>query len=192
MNATRCSIEGCQRKTLARGWCELHYSRWRKHNDPLMTLTPNLVVGSPEERFWAKVDAFGDCWEWTAYKNKDGYGIFRPGNKRTMIRAHRFSWMILVGNIPPDKELDHLCRNRGCVNPDHLEPVTHRVNMSRTDLPTKALQRLTAQRTHCPKNHPYSGENLLMDNGARRCRTCKNNGQNARYQQRKEARNSAR
>lgn len=180
----RCTIEDCGRITVARGWCNRHYKRWKTHGDPTITMTPTLVQGTPEERFWAKVDAFGDCWEWTAYRDKDGYGIlsFVPAGLST--RAHKFAWQTLVGPIPDGLELDHRCRNRGCCNPDHLEPVTHAENMRRSGLLGQWTRLAAKNRTHCQRNHPYAGENLVMDSGSRRCRQCRNDGQNSRRRER--------
>ena len=79
--------------------------------------------GLPEDvRFFAKIDASGVCWQWTGARDPNGYGLFR-GNVRITRRAHRFGYELLVGPIPDGLTLDHLCRNRGCVDPDHLEVV---------------------------------------------------------------------
>lgn len=88
------------------------------------------VYGATDlERFFNKVDV-GLCWEWTASLNrKGGYGSFRVGGR--LVSAHRWLWETLVGPIPAKHDLDHLCRNRRCVNPDHLEPVTRSVNLAR-------------------------------------------------------------
>jgi hypothetical protein len=88
-----------------------------------------------EERFWCKVDKQEDgCWHWLGSKNKPGgYGRFRIGMAR--IVAHRFSYELLVGPIGDGLEIDHLCCNPGCVNPAHLETVTHRENMRRRKWP---------------------------------------------------------
>lgn len=84
-----------------------------------------------EERFWAKVDRRGDqeCWEWQAYIEPRGYGRFRGGGRRQL--AHRYAYELLVGPIPDGLHIDHLCRNRRCVNPAHMEPVTMRENILR-------------------------------------------------------------
>jgi hypothetical protein len=142
------------------------------------------VRGTAEERFWAKVNADGVCWEWTSGKDAKGYGKFRAASKDNKVGAHDFAWENLVGPVPEGLELDHLCRNTACVNPDHLEPVTHSENMKRGALPH--IRRAQARKiTHCPKGHQYSGENLIMDNGARKCRKCKNDGWNRRYWEKK-------
>lgn len=83
-----------------------------------------------EVRFWAKVDKTDSCWLWTASVNQLGYGRFRVDNT-TRVTAHRYAYETLVGPIPDGQELDHLCRVRSCVNPAHLEPVSHRENVLR-------------------------------------------------------------
>mgnify|MGYP001608583411 CR=1 FL=1 len=82
-----------------------------------------------DERFWAKVLVGDGCWDWQASKTPGGYGSFRAADRT--VCAHRFSYELLVGPIPEGLDLDHLCRNKGCVNPEHLEPVTRRENMLR-------------------------------------------------------------
>jgi hypothetical protein len=83
--------------------------------------------GTPEERFWAKVEKTETCWNWTASINTHGYGMFNLGTK---IRgAHRFSYELLVGSIPEGMLIDHKCHNRHCVNPEHLRLVTMKQNL---------------------------------------------------------------
>jgi hypothetical protein len=152
---------------VGRGWCNRHYKRWNTHGDPLFTLTPSLTLGTPEERFWPKVDAEGDCWEWTASKFFDGYGMFWGPDGH--MRAHRFAWETLVGPIPDGLQIDHLCRNRLCCNPDHLQPTTHRVNVLRGEGPAA----VNARKTHCKRNHEFTPENTAeRSEGGRRCRQC--------------------
>jgi hypothetical protein len=122
-----CSIDGCETGVYCRGWCKRHYSRWQRHGDPLIT---KIIHGQIKVRFWSKVDQGEDCWRWTACTS-NGYGRFSV--KRQPVLAHRFAYELLVGPIPEGLELDHLCRNRWCVNPDHLEPVTHDENVRRAN-----------------------------------------------------------
>lgn len=87
-----------------------------------------------EDRFWAKVDALGPCWLWTKGKTANGYGRFGVTSKDKRL-AHIFAWTTLVGPVPEGLQLDHLCRVRLCVNPDHLEPVTPQENWRRSHTP---------------------------------------------------------
>lgn len=127
-------------------------------------------MATVEERFWAKVDQRPDgCWVWTAGRQR-GYGRFWDGSRG--VYAHRFAFELLVGPIYDGEELDHLCRNRSCVNPAHLEPVTHRVNAQRGIAGQVNGDRERAK-THCPKGHEYAGANLYVNGrGWRRCRLC--------------------
>lgn len=99
--------------------------------------------------------------------------------------AHRVAYEIHVGPIPDGLEIDHLCRVRCCVNPDHLEPVTHRENMRRSPSWNSVGRRQKAK-THCPKGHPYSGYNLIVTkSGCRFCRKCQNSHKRKAYRRRK-------
>jgi len=127
-----------------------------------------------------KVDIHtGGCWEWRAAVDKDGYGTFWLINQTR--RAHRISYEGLVGPIPEGLELDHLCRNHGCVNPKHLEAVTTKVNQHRGF----GVSGLNARKTHCPRGHALKGSNLKsfdLKKGERSCRTCCNDKKRAARQ----------
>ncbi|MCP4493336.1 MAG: HNH endonuclease [Gammaproteobacteria bacterium] len=123
-----------------------------------------------EERFFSKV-AFGHgpgaCWAWKAGLNSRGYGLFWTDNAQHLV--HRISYEWCVEPIPEGLTIDHLCRNRACVNPAHMEPVTDRENVRRGE----CFSAVNARKTHCPQGHPYAGENLYVKpNGNRICRIC--------------------
>lgn len=128
------------------------------------------LIGLPAgawARFWAKVDCSGECWRWTASRNQTGYGTFKLGPKTMTAHVVAYEWM--VGPVGDGLDLDHLCRNRACVNPSHLEPVSHRVNVLRG----QSFAAINARKTHCPRGHAYSPENTRIERcGGRRCRTC--------------------
>ena len=107
------------------------------------------------------------CWLWIGSidaRVSSGYGLF--GKNR---RAHRVSWELHSGAIPDGLVVDHICRVRSCVNPDHLRIVTRAVNNVENSHGPSAKAK---QVTHCPKGHPYAGENLHRQRAGRKCRTC--------------------
>lgn len=110
----------------------------------------------------------GGCWLWTAAQDQKGYPLFAW--HRVLVKAHRFAYERMVGPIPKGLTLDHLCRVRNCVNPEHLEPVTNRVNVLRG----RGVTAVNAIKTHCLRGHPLSGYNLYTPPGTnwRACRTC--------------------
>lgn len=126
-----------------------------------MTATIDLAA-KIEERFWAKVRKTETCWLWEAGQQGKGYGSFKFNGRH--IQAHRFSYELVIGPIPNGLELDHLCRTRLCVHPEHLEPVTHRENIRR------GAQGIV-MRPLCKRGHPLS-EAQILRNGTRLCRPC--------------------
>ena len=124
-----------------------------------------------EGRFWSKVEKTSSCWNWIGAIGSAGYGNFGIDNRT--YRAHRVSYEWLHGPIPAGLVIDHLCRNKRCVNPDHLEPVTDRVNTIRGDGP-RITSELGRARTHCKHGHSLSGANLYVQKktGYRYCREC--------------------
>ncbi len=168
-----CQVEGCERGgRLRRGWCGKHYKRWQKHGDPHVVLessgqTGNYLPVEPRIHEYSETDENG-CWVWTAAKTaEDGYG--KLSVEGTLTPAHRASYEVFVGPIPDGLDIDHLCRNRSCVNPEHLEPVTRRENLLRG----QTLAAENAARTHCKRGHEFTDENTRIDSqGGRRCITC--------------------
>ena len=115
-----------------------------------------------EDVFWEKVDVIdGGCWMWKATTSR-GYGQFFDRRSSRTVGAHRWSFELLVGPIPKGLELDHLCRNRACVNPAHLEPVDHKENVRRGLVP----------KTHCLRGHDLAVHAPTSTDGRRHCREC--------------------
>ena len=159
-----CSVLDCTRPVVARTWCDTHYRRWARKG------SPNAGRIAAVDRFMTHVDKRGptDCWLWTGHLNHGGYGQFSTGKAR-YFGAHRWSYEHFVGPVPAGLDLDHLCRVRHCVNPDHLEPVTRRENLLRG-----TRNNYMASKTHCPQGHPYDEANTYRHRLAvgRSCRAC--------------------
>ena len=134
-------------------------------------LNQSTTFGDPRlpARFWAKIKVQPDgCWLWTAQRDKDGYGRFRPGAQQfASTSAHRFIYKRINGAIPSGLQIDHLCRTPSCVRVEHLEVVT---------VKEKVWRGLNGRpRTHCKAGHPFAGDNLRPSpDGLRRCRLCDN------------------
>lgn len=176
MSERTCSIEGCNRAHYGRGYCTLHWNRWRRTGDPLMVRPHGAPAGDVAERFWSKVDKdgpippyrpeLGPCWIWTRARDPKGYGEF--GLARRSLRAHRWAWIDANGPVPDGLELDHLCRVPACVRPSHLEAVTSAENIRRG-----MAGRFNAAKTRCPRGHLYDETNTYRYKGSRQCRECR-------------------
>lgn len=153
-------------------------------------------LDTASDRFWVKVVKTEDCWEWTGALSH-GYGQFSlywwktpAGVWRTKtVRAHRFAYEELVGPIPLDLEIDHICHepddcaggrscpHRKCVRPEHMRPSTTRENTLRSN----SMAARYARATHCPRGHEYTEKNNVRHDGRMECRECHRQGQRRRY-----------
>lgn len=177
-----CSIEGCGRPIFvkSRPWCMMHYSRWQRTGDPIAFRRER----DPARRFWARVDKRPDgCWLWTGALTEDGYGRFSV-SKTVEFKAHRWAYEAVSGPIPAGMQLDHvchtrdadcvgsrLCPHRRCVNPTHLEVVTPRENVLRS----QSFVAENTRKTECPQGHPYDEANtyIVPGTGERCCLFCR-------------------
>lgn len=141
--------------------CNRHYEAAR--------LRGGLEVrsGDPTTRFWSAIHKTESCWLWTAARSTAGYG--RVQWKGRLQQAHRVAYEMAYGPIPDGLDLDHLCRNRACVRPTHLDPVTRQVNLLRGETVPAAL----VSRTECRHGHKFTPENTYMWRNARYCVTCR-------------------
>lgn len=159
-----CSVLNCGRPHHGRGYCRLHAHRDLKHGDPNAVLNQR---GMPlKERLLQKaVIQDSGCWVWRGQTNRDGYGMMNYDGKNRSV--HRLSYSAFRGQPPVGLELDHLCRNRACINPEHLELVTHQENSRRGLL----------KKDTCVRGHPLAYPNLYarkMKNGrvSTSCKAC--------------------
>lgn len=125
-------------------------------------------------RFWQKVQKTDSCWNWTASKDKYGYGMwnYRTSKKQQFMRAHRFAFLLSHGQLTPGKEINHICKNTSCVNSKHLEELTREEHMRKTP---GTYGYKWGHRSKCEKGHPLKGKNLMpfaLKRGFRKCREC--------------------
>lgn len=131
MSRRLCTFPGCQRDYDSIGYCKAHAARMRRWGDPAgrnvmfgASLADRIQAGLPKER------TFFDCWPWQKARQSAGYGVISRPDGSTGL-AHRVIYEFLVGPVPKELDLDHLCRNKPCCNPAHLEPVTRGENNRR-------------------------------------------------------------
>lgn len=156
----------CDKPIWSNGLCRFHDGRARTGvalDAPFGGKKPSVW-----ERFWRCVDIEpGGCWIWKAGKSRRGYGKFWHNDYTWLV--YKWAFENLVGPVPKGLTLDHLCRNRLCVNPAHLEPVSAVENVMRGT----GITAVNAKKTHCSKGHPFSGYNVAFNkDGSRRCREC--------------------
>lgn len=172
-----CSVELCEKDSRALGLCHMHHRRLKAHGTTDIQLFTRPE--NPLDRFWRKVDKsgpvpplrpdLGNCWVWTGSRGKRGYASYRMGKGAPNKRVHRISYELLVGEIPDEYVVDHLCKIRFCVNPDHLEAVSNRENILRSDSPSAR----NARKTHCIRGHEFSPSNTgIRNDGSRYCKAC--------------------
>lgn len=136
------------------------------------------------ERFWSKVEKTPTCWIWKAYISKQmGYGRFHFNGRPDM--AHRVAYTLVIGPIPADKVIDHVCRNRSCVRPNHMRLVTRGENV----LLGVGASAINQAKQLCPNGHKYDG---IKKNGNRFCRICRSITQRASWERRKQEANNRR
>jgi len=160
-----CTVHDCAQYVVANDMCDRHYRRWKR--------TGSTELGT---RFRTALERFDEanvteddngCWVWLDGRSEQGYGRFNA--RRKFYLVHRFSYELLIGPIPEGLVLDHLCRNRACFNPWHLDPVTDRVNIVRGE----GFAARAARATTCPSGHPYDEANTYQWNGVRYCKACR-------------------
>lgn len=153
----------------------------RKRLSPLVCATKDMPV-MDRIALWTRKDEGSGCWVWTGRTrgSRGGeYGDLVIDGRR--VAAHRAAYEAAVGPIPDGLVIDHLCRNRLCCNPEHLEPVTPRVNVLRGD----TIVARNAAKTHCQRGHAFDEANTIRTpDNRRRCRECKRQADVARYRRR--------
>jgi hypothetical protein len=121
------------------------------------------------ERFISKIQLTASCWNWTG-TTLGGYGVFSLKQPRRSVKAHRKAFEWTHGTINPNLVIDHLCRNKACVNPAHLELVTNGENVLRGFGPCA----VHARKTHCKRGHEFTaGSYFVVKGGGRDCKACK-------------------
>jgi hypothetical protein len=167
-----CKIDGCGYSGLGvcRGLCPKHYARLKRNGDPTIKRKCGRKKTPASARFFSFVNVIrGGCWEWAGFVDKDGYGHFMK-ETGLHVGAHRFSYELFVGDIPEDMQIDHLCRNRKCINPTHLEVVTLKENVLRGH----GITATNLRKTRCVNGHEFSELNTMYARGGEKrvCAEC--------------------
>lgn len=152
-----CTVLACERPAVGGGHCLMHYKRVRRTGD-----AAGLTL---ERRFFKHIAGENEqgCWIWDVPHPESGYGQFGGGT------AHRWSFEFFRADIPDGLEIDHLCRNRACVNPWHFDPVPTVVNVLRGFSPPA----INARKTHCIRGHEFTAANTYRAPSRPRARTCR-------------------
>lgn len=173
MTTQICSLDGCTSPVVGRTLCNRHYRRAKRTGTLSAFPTKKMTYDAATlvDRLMAHVDRTAGCWLWHGTVEANGYGILK--HQGTWLKAHRVAYGVLTGPIPTGLVLDHLCRNRRCVNPDHLQPVTASVNTLRG----VGAPAVNARRTRCKHGHEFTPENTYIWTSSigrptRKCRTC--------------------
>ena len=128
MTARACSIDGCERPRRVRGWCNAHWKRWEATGDTRPGVPLREIFRDPEDAFAARTAWDGEHLLWIGADDSRGYGKLRVGS--AYMKAHRFSWARVNGEIPPGIHIDHICHTPACVLPEHLRAATVPQNMA--------------------------------------------------------------
>lgn len=156
---SRCSVDGCENLTQAWGRCPKHYERMKKYGSDELPEEPPFL-----DYILSRCE-IGICWSFESPR-ADGYGKVTRDGRQYLV--HRAVWEELVGPIPDGMDIDHLCRNRSCCNPDHLEPVPRLENFLRGYHQSADSLR----RQVCKRGHPFEGNRIVRKDGRTECRPC--------------------
>jgi hypothetical protein len=169
----RCTLQGCDREQLAKGLCSAHYDQQREGRPfkPIRKRRPNATppVIEWDEVPCPRADLAGPCHVYRGKRSVWGYkNVYIQG---VAVKVHRYVWELANGPIPTGLVIDHQCRNRACININHLRVVTLKVNS--TENCEGTVWQIQLAKTHCPKGHPYDAENThRKKSGSRDCRQC--------------------